>query len=630
MNKIGIAIRSTSQGAGGPICVNDDGKWSKGVVDCRDLLKLIPDNQAGGKREIVFMSFSETGCYITIMHGTKSRLGDNVSGWIYIPNTIEIKGEKVIALISVVREIVSNDTLPSDLKNSFSDVYPLKNGPVFEYSSSKPLSAGIYAKRDINRNSKKELLGEKRYQSYYADYSCVILSDNVAEIQGAVDLTNSPLVEMVTVNPSNVINALGLGNVILTSKDDKYFRNPILWERDKPLRLIAKKGLFKTEPFEIRVGENGTINPPSNVSLKKEIKYSDFQFFDSSNKSIHGDFDIEVNNDRLFGRTVKLTEEECRLAKVTIIPKSNPDYAKTDVQISLSGSAPYKITVRYKEISGVISGRNGNLKITLEGRKLDMSNPLKGYSFDGREFKYNPPTGGKELLKGLAIPVVVTFVLICGAGLWSYNNWKPEEPKKSNVKQLIDENKRLKEDVKELKSEINSLKSKNEPQTSGENSDGQSDLVQKAISYLRKEKWTKKDLDSNDLTKGLFEELNSFGFQALLDRKDVLNGSENFQKLIDIIVQNKLNNNDACVQFMNRFKEKKQGRRTYNVNNGSKDSFEITLNTYIETLINYLPSSTPKVEKKPSNPQSSKKAGNESEKSPDSGTTSSPDGRGAV
>lgn len=72
MNKIGFAIKITSQGAGQPIAVNG-GDWVQHVVDIRDLLKHIPSMEEDYKRSILFFSFDESGCYITVAHTISGR-----------------------------------------------------------------------------------------------------------------------------------------------------------------------------------------------------------------------------------------------------------------------------------------------------------------------------------------------------------------------------------------------------------------------------------------------------------------------------------------------------------------------------------------------------------------------------
>ena len=87
MKKIGIAIKKTSQGSGDATFFNS-GEWRNKVVDIRDILKQV----TGFNSEdfLTFMSFDSLGCYITLVRRIGGRDGDNVSAWIFIPNTVKI------------------------------------------------------------------------------------------------------------------------------------------------------------------------------------------------------------------------------------------------------------------------------------------------------------------------------------------------------------------------------------------------------------------------------------------------------------------------------------------------------------------------------------------------------------
>lgn len=127
MNKLGFAIKLASQGAGNAIECNK-GQWTNKVVDIREYLKLFNGLQ-GTDNIVTFMSFDEGGCFLTQLRAISGRVGDFLSGWIYIPNTIDVSGEDVMNTYNYVRNILSQSNLSDlkeDIESFFSKEYPSK------------------------------------------------------------------------------------------------------------------------------------------------------------------------------------------------------------------------------------------------------------------------------------------------------------------------------------------------------------------------------------------------------------------------------------------------------------------------------------------------------------------------
>ena len=241
MNKIGFAIKITSQGAGQPIAVNG-GDWVQHVVDIRDLLKHIPSMEEDYKRSILFFSFDESGCYITVAHTISGRPGDNVAGWIYIPSSIIIDGGRVNELINQARMIIHNSIVPdeTELRQIFSQEYELRKIPVKCQSSNQ---TGGIAKRDTGIYSIQELMGEARYQSYYSNYKYVFLTDEIDSVVDATDLTHEPLkIPIILFPPTSqeLYETFG-ASVTLKLSNGRAFQNPIQTNKDAIISLSAER-----------------------------------------------------------------------------------------------------------------------------------------------------------------------------------------------------------------------------------------------------------------------------------------------------------------------------------------------------------------------------------------------------
>ena len=220
MNKLGFAIKLASQGAGNAIECNR-GQWINKVVDIREYLKLFNGLQ-GTDNIVTFMSFDEGGCFLTQLRAISGRVGDFLSGWIYIPNTIEASGEDIMNTYNYVRNILFQSNLNdyiSDIESFFSKEYPSKE-VVAQYIASR---GQLYGVRFLGHYTLKEIVGEHRYQPYYSDYKAVFLlnkKDEVAITNESAsnfrDLTDKDIVKTsIVVPPTNAsLQALGGGTKI--------------------------------------------------------------------------------------------------------------------------------------------------------------------------------------------------------------------------------------------------------------------------------------------------------------------------------------------------------------------------------------------------------------------------------
>ena len=196
MSKIGIAIKITSAGSGQPIAING-GDWAKRVIDVRDILKHIPSMVSDHSKIIVFVSFTEDACLLTVARTVSGRSWDNVAGWIHIPSNLIITGQEVNSVISKVKKLISATELPDDaeLKALFGKEYETKSISA-RYEASK--KDGKFAKRDTVIYSLEELLGENRYQSYYSEYNAIFLTSDIDAVIDAEDVSSKKLSALIT------------------------------------------------------------------------------------------------------------------------------------------------------------------------------------------------------------------------------------------------------------------------------------------------------------------------------------------------------------------------------------------------------------------------------------------------
>lgn len=190
MKKLGIAIKSTIMGIGEPYKVNP-GPWDSKIVDIRDVLRHVPSLASDPTRCIVFLSFSETGTYITVARCYRNRPGDNIAGWIFVPFDIAVSGEELARTVENVRRIIFSAELPdrATMEKLFSAVYPIKPALRFRPSPKN----GRFGVRNLSGGTPLNTVLAFPYQKYYSEFQAIFLENYAGEVENATDLTTMPL-----------------------------------------------------------------------------------------------------------------------------------------------------------------------------------------------------------------------------------------------------------------------------------------------------------------------------------------------------------------------------------------------------------------------------------------------------
>lgn len=262
MKRLGIAIKSTLQGSGEAIKVNP-GPWDNRIVDVRDVLRHVPSLSTDSNRSVIFLSFGELGSYITVARCFPNREGDNIAGWIFVPNDIQISGDEVCHMVDEVRNIIFMSELPArdKLDSIFSKEFPLKAAATPCKPSPKN---GKFAKREITEATPlKVLLGSAIYQPVYDKYQDVFITQFKDEVNDAIDLTGLPLTQMAVLQPPapEALVLAGQGTVIHFAKNNEVFDHPIQVPKGTLVDLKAVRPGFASESFSIRVEGDNTRCP---------------------------------------------------------------------------------------------------------------------------------------------------------------------------------------------------------------------------------------------------------------------------------------------------------------------------------------------------------------------------------
>ena len=431
MNKLGFAIKLASQGAGNAIECNR-GQWISKVEDIREYLKLFNGLQ-GTDNIVTFMSFDEGGCYLTLLRAISGRKGDFLSGWIYIPNTIEATGDDIMNTYNYVRNILSQSNLNDsieEIKEFFSKEYPKQ-----EYAAQYvPSSGDEFGVRFLDvYYSMKEILDADRYQPYYSNFKAIFLLDKSGEVKIAKEqVARFKDLTKITIEKTCIFKApspeevrlLGRGTKIVFSTKQE-FNSPVLTKKGDRIQLFALRDGFEPvvlPPITIQEDGQKCFIDPRTVKWKKRINPSMFTVYNRDHEKIEN-VRISINGtDITMGQEVFLYEEDCRQATVKY---SAPDYEPFEHKRNLLLNEFCEITLnrKVKSYQTTIELANGkHAEMILESKYLSSKydSPLKGYEFEeeyhgGKVLRMSSWFVWKQRLWGFFSALAVVMLIIAYA-----------------------------------------------------------------------------------------------------------------------------------------------------------------------------------------------------------------------
>ena len=533
MSKIGIAIKATSAGAGNPISING-GEWTKRVIDIREILMShIPSMKDDHSQMIIFSSYTEDACIITVARTISGRDWDNVAGWIYIPSNLVISGEEVKDLIDKIKNVISKSELPDEkeLNELFAKDYAAKVLSA-KYEASR--KDGKFAKREIGGYfTLEELLGKDRYQSYYSDYNAIFFTKNINSVIDAVDLSNKDLTSLITFLPPSreeVDYKLGRG-VNLKLESGQKFNEAILVNKGQIITLIASREGFESVKIKVQAEEDGQeCIIPRGVIWMKKISSSLFIIESETGENLNDKATIEVNTHNITNRSHYFTEQEIENAIIQVYVKGYENFSR---KVNLLRSNRINVilekkTVEYKRSIKLKDGSTGDIVIVGKNVKPHEC-PLEGYSNERGRLEYRPVTSNVWVqrfygfLAGIFVWLIFLFIGWWNSVEFSKNNgfpWFVSKESKSTYYQ-------------QPYTEQQEESSKATPTVEVENPEQNNFGFEEAIVYLDNNKiWEKSEMEKYPDLQGLFDDLNNMDVYKLHTHwNKISDASENFKKV---------------------------------------------------------------------------------------------------
>lgn len=522
MNKLGFVIHVVSDGAYNALECNK-GTWAKKVIDPRHYLRIF-SGLVGTKNIVTAISFSEFGCYIMMLRDIPGHAGDCLSGWIFIPNSINITDDEVMGAYCFAKNLLNQtsiENIRAEAESFFSKIYIEKKN-VIPYSPSVGDKLGL---RYVNSEGELlELLGKKRYQEYYSQFKAIFILDRNSEVEvnaeGASyfsgDLTKQPLEEYcVLVSPTaSELSVMGQGAKVVF-RNGKTFDSPLFVKKGSRVELYARRDSFEDVALKPITIDTDVVPFPhvGYLNWKKTISKSFFDIRNHDGKKVEAD-KIIVEGYDVVQQQVSLPEEECRHAKVQISAfKYEPWEATVDF---INHQEKQKITLHRAEGQAnyaIILANGKEAEMTLKSKYFDGlgESPLEGYSCDGRTLYASFGYKIKYWFYGLLSAIVLAILI---AGFTAFDSYMDNKEFQVGWPPIVDKNEQQPADGDVFYEEP-------------------SDSIS-AITYLNEhDKWSKAVMDTLDaLPTGLYDCLKQYRLADLANM--TIDSCEQFNKIKEV------------------------------------------------------------------------------------------------
>lgn len=584
--KLGFILRITSGGDDKSISINEDISWAKYVPDAGSYIEKLHNFDGTSKTVILVRFHGVDGYMISIIKARpegSGRENDNTAAWIHFPAKIKISEDETYNIIQLVTNELSarkgiNRTI---LEEVFSKEYEVKNTLLTATElirSSKEGSIGYryYGGKGSNYQL-KELLGDSIAQSVYNKYKGIFFIDRLSEITMDYKEIQTDIYEICTIEPPQNIKynfTPYIGSI--------HFTAPIEITKNTLLPIVLKKNGYADIKKEISVS-----NPNINIEPKECLRCIRKSWFHA--------YDCE-NNESLTLKISIRVDGQYFNNEILYVPENlNNHY---NVEIQCNGYEPFKDNIEISdnvriglkaeehEETFILPKQDGNgldahATIIIKTKKNSQSMPLKGYTVEGDKFLcYNNNIGLK--IKWFFIGFISLFVI--GALYQGYVaideffdghklqlGWPIIVEK--HIETITDEGKITPEPETE------------QPQVTN--------LDDKAIKYLNNNSvWIKDSLESYDITKGLFDAMNTLNLDLLTGEKysTLKDKSSKFKSIVDAANVCRYENIDV------------QGLINGGHYNSNPSDKQITVSNYI----NWLNNAPNNVEKENSNTENSR------------------------
>lgn len=543
MKKLGCVIKKVSGGLTSIFECNLD-EWSKKCTDIRDYLNYF-DGIEDFNNFVTLISFDEKGCFLTILKPISGRPGDCLIAYIYISNSIKITGEQLEKVYKGVKKCLLEDSINNDILNKLFSTEYETNDIIVSYTPS-PSQCNRFGYRYIGgRFSFEETLGEDRYQIYYSDYKAIFIleSDNRVKISETnknnfVDLTQYEIVNNCILH----IDQSHLGPDVSVMVNGKEFNQGQVFKMGDKVQLQLERPGFKSydKLHQIEINERvKTVPLPNDMDWEIYIKPEMFIIKDEEGEIVENP-NIQVKGKQIsWGGSVFKEKDLQKDVPVTVEAVGFEKYSQ-ELRLQIPDGV-IQIELRRKTNKREYDIRLANgrdAKMSLESKYLfsniyENESPIIGYSLSYRRLDPSDWYIWKQRLIGFGAAIVLFLMIYLCMTLAYKLGFNPSKSDTHNNDYFHNEIPSGHSEIEQEELRDNPIEAVSESGASHED----------AIKYLDSNKiWSKSSMEQFLDLKGLFDDMNKFNLDSILDNwKSKLSESKNFKKVCDSADKNHRN-----------------------------------------------------------------------------------------
>ncbi len=532
MNKLQLYIYKSLRGFKSVRNINPEENVQCYIRDVRKALEIL-DYDPSEKYLFYLISYIDDGVFFTILRTIPSEPFDHLATSIFVPNGLKITREEMADIVKRTTRMVSNPQVTteelSDLHEVFAKEYPIEQNPPATVASEGREYAFCQYGGDTGR-SLSDFFAEKLYQPDFLKYAGIVLVDaDLGVSSTAPDLGAHPLADTVAVLPPEN-HPDGFTPHIF----HRPFNRPFLAPLGGTVTIVWRRGGFEDQIQTVKIeNDNQQVEPMSTADSRKAVSPASFFITSQASKSPVHEATITVNGVEI-NEARSFTCDELKNADVIIRAQGFFPFhahlnlaATTQALIQLQEQRKiyrFELPVKSSELGAPIH-------FEIHTKRDLADSPIEGYTLrdDIREgagkSNYLEYTGGNSsasLRKTIIAAAAALAIGFLAGWLMTGNGNTTATPETENTTINTIQN-------------TPSAPSPPEPTEAPETlpATANHEVTAAAIAYLDgNTKWSKAELDKYPELDGLFDDLNNFRLERIVNVwKPRLDKSKRFGKL---------------------------------------------------------------------------------------------------
>ncbi len=537
-NMLGIYIEYTHEGTHELMSYNSNPSWVNLLGEITELKQI--DKPVNQVWSLEVLQRIESGHIIRVVCPNAGR-NDYICASIYVPWNVVISGKELSDVVSKTeKEIISwkKETSKSLLTELFSKKYDVVDLYKEKYSEDSVNIAYRYYGVCFQLH---ELL-DNIDQPYYSNYKYVFLINNKFNISfklGA-DLSKEKLVETTIIRPPGDVDGF------VPHIGSSLFNKPVRRNIGDSLTLSWIRPNFKTIDKTTKVTQNGTnvIRPQVN-EYEREIPFSDIKVYNENNQQLENDkYYVSVNGKNLKkgGAKVYVNNASLKDVRIHVVPKDTDSYEVSDGKYNLSNGGPCNVHLKRVRLTYEFSFplKNGDSRpATFIFEERLNSCPFKDYNVRGdivtkeggcNDLKLNLYSKARVIKFSIFLFVILVLGIVVGC-YFTNMCYEKNIDKYYQPQNLLLNNKLKQEETTDL-------------------SKAKYQNWEQVINYLDKNPvWERSAMEKFDEIRGLWDAINQWEFENILQYEEDIKKSSNFTRLVNAIKNNKRQFDGAyCVE----------------------------------------------------------------------------------